>query len=228
MPSRHVRSLTTNVSYGMKTSKWGPILWDILMSTSHDMEQRPPCDALLHSTFQRMWSSLRYMLPCKYCRQSYRVYYKTYWTPEIRRYVRWTHFLHNLVNKKLHKPQLSWKSVQRTFVPLTPTEFRKWFYIFSFVVCLNYKPSKHRHYRVWWNTWETLRHHLPTLQHLPPLSPTSRDLQSKYTLLRWLTRHFQQCLAGDLPHFCSFIAIQDPDTLFRTCQPLFRLLKRRR
>jgi len=92
----------------MQTVKWGPGLWVGLHCMTYNYPENPTLDDKNH--YKNFFDSLKYMLPCIYCRESYKIYLKYLPIDEFLndRYgvTYWLYSLHNLVNQKLQKPMI--------------------------------------------------------------------------------------------------------------------------
>lgn len=85
----------------MQTTKWGPSGWNLFhnvaISYVPSKENKP--------IYRAFYESFKYILPCKYCRQSYATFFDS--TPIDRFLVSseqlfyWTYLMHNKVNNKL-------------------------------------------------------------------------------------------------------------------------------
>lgn len=101
-------------SNGMKTSFWGPHAWAFLFSSiagaypvSFDENNKE--HVKIAKAFISMFSSLQYTLPCSYCRESYRKFYKELpianFTQSRTRMMKWLYMIHDKVNQKLMEQQ---------------------------------------------------------------------------------------------------------------------------
>ena len=89
----------------MQTEEWGPPLWDSLHTITFNSTS--VISPSMKSNYISYFSTLRSMLPCKYCRHSYTVF--THYLP-IEDYVAtreeltyWLYWIHTMVNFKLRK-----------------------------------------------------------------------------------------------------------------------------
>lgn len=78
---------------------WGPPMWDTLHACSF------LCDAK-NINAKPLFESLTQLLPCRYCRDSYTVFYGSLGPPPTGQCAQWTKNMHTLVNKKLSKQRL--------------------------------------------------------------------------------------------------------------------------
>lgn len=90
----------------MQTSKWGPPLWKVLHTIAHNY------DPETHDVedYKKFFKLLGKVLPCKYCRESYVVFFDEI---PIDKYTKcqkdmayWVYLMHNKVNDKLRKQGL--------------------------------------------------------------------------------------------------------------------------
>ena len=95
---------------GMMTSVWGPTGWNF----GHCVTMGYPCKIDLNcpehikrmKETKKFFKSMGYILPCKYCRQSYQQFiHELPLTDEIlmtrKKLAKWFYDIHNKVNKKL-------------------------------------------------------------------------------------------------------------------------------
>lgn len=75
----------------MDTKFWGPSGWKLLHLIAAQDKKVPPA----------FWSSLPYVLPCKFCRISLTTYYEKLAIPDSPSYQKWLWQIHNEVNEKL-------------------------------------------------------------------------------------------------------------------------------
>lgn len=99
---------------GIKTNFWGPHAWAFLFSTiAGSYPIRVDTSNKNHmkivKSFQSMFKSLEYTLPCIYCRQSYGKFIKelsfTKYENSRRDMMHWLYLLHDKVNAKLIKQE---------------------------------------------------------------------------------------------------------------------------
>jgi hypothetical protein len=95
----------------MNVNEWGPGLWVSLHCMVLNYPIEPTDEDKIK--YKNYFKSLQGMLPCKYCRNSYEIYFK--YLP-IDNYLDsrngmcyWLYTLHNLVNEKVCKPCVSFK-----------------------------------------------------------------------------------------------------------------------
>ena len=91
---------------GMLTSVWGPSLWHYLHTMSFNYPIHPTDDEKKH--YMNFVLSMKYVLPCKYCRMNLKTNFKqlplTLSDMKNRNtFSRYIYNLHELVNKMLHK-----------------------------------------------------------------------------------------------------------------------------
>jgi hypothetical protein len=97
----------------MQTDKWGPHAWEFLHTITFAYPESP--SAVDRQNHYDLFSNLKYTLPCKYCRESYAVFFRHLKIDDYldSRYglVFWLYVFHNLVNLKLGKQPASFKDV---------------------------------------------------------------------------------------------------------------------
>jgi hypothetical protein len=89
----------------MQTSKWGPSAWDYLHTLTFNYPEKPTDDNKKY--YYELFNNLKFTLPCKYCRESYNIFFKYI---DINNYLNdrmgityWLYIIHNIVNYKLNK-----------------------------------------------------------------------------------------------------------------------------
>lgn len=94
----------------MESSKWGSHLWFYLHTVSFNYPQDNPTEEQKINIY-KLFENLQYTLPCKYCRDSYKIFFKYF---DIKYYLNdrmgltfYVYVLHNLVNMKLNKSRIS-------------------------------------------------------------------------------------------------------------------------
>jgi hypothetical protein len=97
----------------MQTSKWGPSAWDFLHTITFNYPENPSDD--LKKNYFELFNNLRFTLPCKYCRDSYKIFFRYI---DINKYLNdrmgisyWLYIIHNLVNSKLNKKPIDFIDV---------------------------------------------------------------------------------------------------------------------
>jgi hypothetical protein len=91
---------------GMITSVWGPPLWHYLHTMSFNYPVNPSAEEKKH--YMHFVESLKYVLPCKYCRMNLKNNFKQLPLKMCNMknretFSRYIYNLHELVNKMLHK-----------------------------------------------------------------------------------------------------------------------------
>lgn len=104
---------------GMRTKVWGPPAWIFLHTVAHNYPLKPTRQD--RKNYKNFFKSIGYILPCKYCRMSYQQYYKEL---PITRFLNcrenvayWIFLIHNKVNAKLGRCQLSLKDFKNKIKP---------------------------------------------------------------------------------------------------------------
>jgi len=95
-----------NSGEGMLTSVWGPGLWFFLHKISFNYPHKPTAEQKKH--YKNFILQLKYILPCRYCRENFKKNLKA--LPLRKKdlknranFSRWVYNLHELVNKMLGK-----------------------------------------------------------------------------------------------------------------------------
>jgi hypothetical protein len=95
-----------NAGDGMITSVWGPPLWHYLHTMSFNYPVNPTLEDKKH--YMHFVQSLKYVLPCKYCRINLKTNFKQLPLKicdmkNRETFSRYIYNLHELINKMLHK-----------------------------------------------------------------------------------------------------------------------------
>jgi hypothetical protein len=104
---------------GMMTSIWGPAMWHALHTISFDYPVHPSNEQKKH--YKEFIESLKYVLPCKYCRLNLTNNLKIYPIRECHMknrdtFSRYVYSLHEMINKMLGKKSgLSYCDVRETY-----------------------------------------------------------------------------------------------------------------
>ena len=211
----------------MNTSKWGPCIWKIL----HTLPWlHPPNISLEQRKRIAHFHALLYdVLPCIYCRRSYRYFYYEYpiWG-ELDHRITWAHWmftLHNLVNNKLDKP------VERDFriaidhCALNETEFADAMWDFMFIIALNFPENpkemadKVDSYRLFFNLMPEMLPNTALQQQLRECvernPPKSRVFQSRRSLAEWIYTMRQNCSGR---HSGEIITLDEMLQIYEKCR----------
>jgi hypothetical protein len=92
----------------MDTRFWGPDGWKLLHSIPHNYPETPTKDD--KNTYAIFFESIKYILPCIYCRMSYTEYINDIpinnYLDSRKKLAKWVYLIHNKVNDKLRKQGL--------------------------------------------------------------------------------------------------------------------------
>lgn len=86
----------------MNTLFWGPSAWGLIHSVGLVYPKKPTQNE--KELFFNFFDSLKYVIPCKHCKESYS---KFYLDIDLDNLLEWTYLLHNKVNDKLRKQGLN-------------------------------------------------------------------------------------------------------------------------
>ncbi len=90
-------------SPGIAPIVWGPLVWHIIFDISKILDNHwNQWTKEEQEHFMRFFSLLKFMLPCKYCRKSFRRFFKD--IPPHFPFLTWSYNLKNRVNTKLNRP----------------------------------------------------------------------------------------------------------------------------
>lgn len=85
----------------MQTTKWGPSGWNLFHNLA--ISYKPTLEN--RQRYKKFYESFKYVLPCKYCRESYTTFFDTIsidpYLVSSERLFYWTYLMHNKVNDKL-------------------------------------------------------------------------------------------------------------------------------
>lgn len=218
MPRDRVAPADATSSPGMSTFIWGPLVWNLLTDLAVAADQHHADAAFPHSTLSHVWSLLRFILPCKYCRQSYRQFWKE--EPPSYPLRRWVWRLRNKVNAKLSLPAWEWSRFERRcWVSSGFFSATQWQDL-CFILALNYDPvSKQRPYSRWFQALAILLPHLPHVA-VDATPPPRSALHSRFTLLRWLSPRYHFTTEQAVRKYSHAIAHQTIEELSLLCGPL--------
>jgi len=101
----------------MNVNKWGPGGWIFLHTLTFNYPLEPTEDD--KQRYKNFFNSITDILPCKYCRESFKIYTK--YLPidqflESREGITyWLYRIHNLINQKVFKPTFTFDHVVREY-----------------------------------------------------------------------------------------------------------------
>lgn len=97
----------------MQTSKWGPSAWNYLHTLTFNYPENPTNENKKY--YYELFNNLQFTLPCKYCRESYSIFFKYI---NINDYLNdrmgityWLYTIHNIINLKLNKKKVKFIDV---------------------------------------------------------------------------------------------------------------------
>jgi hypothetical protein len=97
----------------MQTSKWGPSAWDYLHTLTFNYPENPSDDNKKY--YYELFNNLRFTLPCKFCRESYNIFFKYInindYLDDRKGITYWLFTIHNIVNLKLNKKKVNFIDV---------------------------------------------------------------------------------------------------------------------
>ncbi len=213
-------------SPGMSTFIWGPLFWDILTDIAIRMDQSTHSSLnSSHKSCIEIWNTLRLVLPCKWCRQSYRKFIRE--DPPRAPYTKWIWNLRNKVNTKLEKPTFEFEKFQRRCHVYSSFSCPSTWWDIHFILALNYDPSKKRKaYTQWFRLGQVMMNYLPyKIPCFMSMMPSS-VFATKFSLLLWLSQQYnlthntQHKLEMFVRKYSQSIAHKTPEELFNLCGPL--------
>jgi hypothetical protein len=97
---------------GMSPAVWGPIFWTTMHIVSLGYSMNPTSQE--REAAVQFYESLQYVIPCPICRSHYSEFLKQSPVNEAVKdrntLIQWVYTIHNQVNKKLNKPELSFEA----------------------------------------------------------------------------------------------------------------------
>ena len=204
---------------GMATFIWGPVFWnimtDIAIQTDRHWNKMSLTDKKICIQF---WALLRDMLPCKWCRKSYRKFFRE--DPPTYPLKKWFWNLKNKVNTKLEKPHLEFEKFERRIHVYSSFSCTDTWWDMHFILALNYDQEKKRDvYKKWFEMMETLVKFIPHYN-IQIKSPPNTIFTSKFTLIRWLSEERGIDTEFAIRKYAQAIAHNTVEELLQICGPL--------
>ena len=256
------KALSSSQAIGMATFLWGPLFWAFINDVAIIMDKQMEDEVELESSSKKrskshtksrtnissgtikskkrttvntnaeFWKLLKYLLPCRYCRESYTVFRRQ--DPPTFPYTKWVFNLHNKVNKKLDKPLYSWDQFHRKVQVYHSFSQPNTLWDMLFILAINYDAKTKKVHMQQFFSWLTL--FLPrfiTVCHYDPkqvqvLIHPQMNLNSKFSFLTSLaakyniTYHTQHNQEYFIRHYAPAIAHQTPEELALICGPLIQ------
>jgi hypothetical protein len=143
------RKKPSHQALGMATFLWGPLFWALSHDVAIIMDRRwSEWDAQQRHQSAQYWFLLQFLLPCRYCRESYTQFYRQ--DPPTYPFTVWVFNLHNKVNQKLEKPLLEWDKFQRKAQVYQSFSNITTLWDIFFIMAINYEPKqKQKPMREW-------------------------------------------------------------------------------
>lgn len=142
--------------------------------------------------YTKIWHIFQFMLPCKWCRESYTKFIRD--DPPRKPYRRWIWALRNKVNIKLQKPIFEWEKFERRCHVYSAFCQQSTWWDIQFILAMNYNPTKKKkYYKQWFKLspviLNLLHYDIPCFNNVPDAA-----LISRFTLLRWLAENHSPTL----------------------------------
>jgi len=97
----------------MQTSKWGPSAWNYLHTLTFNYPENPSNENKKY--YYELFNNLQFTLPCKYCRDSYSIFFKYInindFLGDRMGITYWLYTIHNIINLKLNKKKVKFIDV---------------------------------------------------------------------------------------------------------------------
>lgn len=213
----------------MNTAIWGPLMWSFLndVATVGDIVH-DSLDESSRKLFLQFLTLMKFILPCKYCRESYTQYSGE--MPPSFPLKPWLYTIHNKVNKKLDKQFPIEEDIfkRRSIVYSSFGDTNKLWDIL-FILAMNHdKPDKIEPYRLFFRHLKWLyptlikyRRYDPSLSDLL-LSYESKHIQSRLAMLKWLSEYnpWNATYKDLVLRYGEAIAYKTRQELYDVCGPL--------
>lgn len=101
----------------MNTNRWGPSMWTSIHAICFNYPKEPsPADK---ARYRKYFQSLSDILPCKYCRDSFKQFLKEIpmepYLGDREGMIYWSYRIHDRVNRKLEKRSIPFEAYVRTY-----------------------------------------------------------------------------------------------------------------
>lgn len=211
----------------MSTFIWGPLMWDLLSDVAVAADQqwtaRGSPRAFPSSAHRVFWSALQFVLPCKWCRQSYTRFLKD--DPPAYPFRQWLWRIRNQVNLKLSQPVLAWEKFERRCLVSSGFSSVATWQDLCFILALNYNPTTQKKaYLSWFRAAQTLLSALPHLASSPllqdPRGLPATALVSRFALLQELATRVQAPTEAVVRKYSHALSHQTVEELTLLCGPL--------
>lgn len=185
----------------MDTNIWGPLAWNLLHDVAVMGDKLIPKIPAMNDTIVRFFTLWQNLLPCVYCRQSFRRF--SHRLPPQYPFRVWIYNIHNMVNRKLNKPL----SLSR-HVWLRRCKIYRCFgntpqlWDLCFILVLNYNVKQQEYYIQWFQILRKLYAYLVRYRNYDPsMTPLFQSMDNMFStppppqLLRTIKpRHLMQWL----------------------------------
>jgi hypothetical protein len=216
----------------MDTAIWGPLMWQFIndVAVVND-EVHANLKNEEKDVFPKFVKHLKYMLPCRYCRESYSMFISK--MPPSTSMIRWAYKIHNKVNKKLkRKTPIKFEKFQRRCMVYGGFGSSQHLWDLVFILALNFSPQKRGAYNTWFQ-WMGFVYSMLVkyrgyeddegLRHLWANYHTD-VLEDKDSLLRYLSAHRPinsnvQDVSYWMNRYKYAFAYNDSEEMLRLCGP---------
>lgn len=174
---------------------WGPSAWSILHAISFHSKASV-------ETLERLFDSLKILLPCAVCRENYRSHLKALVFPKKSQKVAlWVYKLHDRVNQSYGRVSPSFKSIERIWGGKEGVEHAirdSWRFLFLLALAYPPRGDTHRQFReqyrealgLWVNEIATT---------LWGIEPRDSSTQSRTRFTQWLKNKYALLNGGTVP-----------------------------
>lgn len=139
----------------MDPSAWGPLTWSLIFDICHNMDNKKLNQKQTFAV-KVFFLSLQYLLPCKYCRESYCKYLKELdGEPNCQTALEWAFILKNKVNDKLgKKDRITYEKFVKRMKTYQSCASQSDVLDILFIMGVNYmadidKPKEHKQKKAW-------------------------------------------------------------------------------
>lgn len=217
----------------MNTQIWGPLMWNLV----HDVTVMADRYPNLHLPTIKFLDNLKFMFPCRYCRESYGEFIQQ---PEYQikpPFKDWVYRIHTRVNKKLDKPNLDEMVFKKRCQVYTSFSSAHHLWDLYFILILNYTLEKKIYYQKFFQYFCLVRKYFlkrcnnKCYSRLCQYPPRAKDYTSQYNLFKWIHKHKRKVYTKVAPlswyirKFKPVIAATTPEEIARVCGESYRQSK---
>jgi hypothetical protein len=219
-----------HLSPGLSPDVWGPWMWALMNDVAVVGDYYwNDWNATERKYVTGFYDALKDILPCKWCRESYKKFIKR--GPPRYPFTQWIYRLHNKVNRKLNKViPFNYKKFKRRTVAYTSFGGANQLWDLIFMLALNYDPAdKLGYYKRLFKYLRYLSPYLITSQEYDEIRmiPFRRGvprsaLRTKNGFLEWLAHHRKrkEKVSYWIRKYANALGFKNDKDLWKMCGPL--------